>query len=379
MPVTKRKDSPYWQIRFEIAGHEVRQSSGTKDKFAAQQLEKQLYDDLWRQIKLGEKKNTWGEAIEKCKEEFGRSKSWQTMWERIVVLNEYIGPNDLLTDIDGESIGKLRKLLQLRTTKGHGHKTSKPWKDSTVNRTLAELSKILRKCAEPTKEGGWGLLQSAAPRVSLLKIPKKSPKWISREQARRLLTRYPKHTRDMMILALATGLRRKNVTHLRWRQVDMVRCVAWIAADETKTEEPIAIPLNEEAMAVLHRWKHIHDEAGEEWTAEVHEYVFVYRRRAPIKQVTTRMWRRECAAAGLQGTTFHTMRHSWASWHIQGETPLRLLMELGGWRSLAMPLRYTHVSAGHLAAYKDRTLIGTETVTVNPDGKTAEGSGNASS
>jgi integrase len=70
------------------------------------------------------------------------------------------------------------------------------------------------------------------------------------------------------------------------------------------------------------------------------------------------MWRRECAAVGLRGTTFHTMRHSWASWHVQAETPLRLLMELGGWKTLDMPLRYTHVTAGHLTQYKDRTLIG---------------------
>ncbi len=54
MPLTKSPNSPYWQIRFEIAGIEVRRSSRTRDKLAAQELEKQLQDELWRQVKLGE-------------------------------------------------------------------------------------------------------------------------------------------------------------------------------------------------------------------------------------------------------------------------------------------------------------------------------------
>jgi integrase len=76
-----------------------------------------------------------------------------------------------------------------------------------------------------------------------------------------------------------------------------------------------------------------------------------------IYQVTTRMWRRECAAVGLAGLTFHSMRHSWASWQVQAETPLRILQELGGWKSLQMPQRYSHLNPGHLAAYASRSLL----------------------
>jgi hypothetical protein len=72
------------------------------------------------------------------------------------------------------------------------------------------------------------------------------------------------------------------------------------------------------------------------------------------------MWRRVCREAGLKGVTFHTMRHSWASWHIQAETPIKLLQELGGWATLEMPLRYARLSPGHLANYTDRTLVGIE-------------------
>jgi hypothetical protein len=79
---------------------------------------------------------------------------------------------------------------------------------------------------------------------------------------------------------------------------------------------------------------------------------------APIKQLTTAMWRRECKAAGLEGVTFHTMRHTWASWQVQAGAPMRMLQELGGWSSLQMPGLYSHIDPGHLSEYALRTLLG---------------------
>lgn len=36
------------------------------------------------------------------------------------------------------------------------------------------------------------------------------------------------------------------------------------------------------------------------------------------------------------------------SWHVQNGTPLQELMELGGWASYEMVLRYAHFAADHL-------------------------------
>ena len=70
------------------------------------------------------------------------------------------------------------------------------------------------------------------------------------------------------------------------------------------------------------------------------------------------MWRRVVKECGLEGVTFHSMRHSWASWQVQGGTPLRALQEMGGWASLEMPMRYSHLEPGHLAQYAETSAIG---------------------
>jgi len=352
LSVWKRPDSPYWQIRFELAGVKVRRSSETTDKRAAEELEEVLRRDLWRQIRLGEKRHTWDEAVEKCRAEQSHQRSWERTERAIAWFDKHLAaakdrPATLLTELTYDAILKLR---QVRERDGVAH--------GTINREFAVLRSILKRCVDP-----WKMLD-AAPKVPMYRTPKITPRWITREQAHALLGTFPRHTRGLVMFALTTGLRRSNVTGLTWDRVDLKRRTAYIPANEAKGRQAITVPLNDDAIAILEQWQAIHEsELGKGWPAAAHRYVFVYRGRAPIKQVTTRMWRQRCKALGLEGVTFHTMRHTWASWQAQSGTPLRHLQELGGWATLDMPLRYTHLAPGHLAPYADRTLLGTETVT----------------
>ena len=354
MSVYKTPASPYWQIRFEISGHKVKRSSGTRDKRAAEKLEGILRADLWRQIEFGEQRWTWDDAVEKFRLETG-GKPDRT-WRSIKILNEYLA-GELLTDIDYDALLELRKSLEARLCNGKGWKTKRTWKPSTCNRVLAVAGTLLSRCASDD----WKKMIAAVPTIPLFELEKIDPKWITREQAHTLLGHFPQHTRDMMIVALATGLRKSNIAGLEWDRVDLARRCCYVPGYLTKSGEPIPVPLNDDAIAVLERWKAIHAERADDWSAEVRRYVFVYRCHAPIKKLTTAMWRRECAAAGLAGVTFHSMRHSWASWQTQAGTPLRMLQELGGWADLQMPQRYSHLDPGHLAQYADRSLLGADT------------------
>lgn len=149
----------------------------------------------------------------------------------------------------------------------------------------------------------------------------------------------------MMRFALETGLRRRNVTHLEWGQIDLERRLAWIHPDQAKAEKAIGVPLSREAVLILRQ----------QW--EQHAvWVFPYNGK-PITQTATKTWRAAVKAAGLpEGFRWHDLRHTWASWHAQDGTPLHVLQELGGWASAEMVQRYAHLSTQHLAHFVDRRV-----------------------
>jgi integrase len=209
-------------------------------------------------------------------------------------------------------------------------------KNATVNRTLEVLRAILRRCVHE-----WQWL-NRAPHVRMLKEPKRRVRYLTHEEARRLLAELPEHLADMAAYTLETGARRANVTGLQWSQVDLERRHAWVHADQAKAKEAIAVPLRHAAVAILRRWLGRHS-----------THVFCYRGK-PIKQVSTKAWYAACKRAAIESFRWHDLRHTWASWHRQQGTPLHVLQELGGWQTFEMVQRYAHLSADHLAPYADR-------------------------
>ena len=65
-------------------------------------------------------------------------------------------------------------------------------------------------------------------------------------------------------------------------------------------------------------------------------------------------WKRVLKKVGIENFRFHDCRHTWASWHVMNGTNLQELMELGGWKSYEMVLRYAHLAPEHLAQAASR-------------------------
>src|SRR5882672_2984240 len=79
---------------------------------------------------------------------------------------------------------------------------------------------------------------------------------ISVEQAETLLGELPAHQRDVVLFALATGLRQSNVVGLEWSHVDLETGHAWVSAGQSKNRRPIAVPLTRP------RWRFCGDSSG---------------------------------------------------------------------------------------------------------------------
>lgn len=140
----------------------------------------------------------------------------------------------------------------------------------------------------------------------MLPIAKKRIRWITQIEAARLLKELPPHLEAMARFSLATGLRESNVTGLEWSQIDMQRRCAWIQhPDQAKSEKAIAIPLNDDALAV------IHGQIGKHIT-----HVFTYEGE-PVSRVNNHTWRKALKRAGITEFRWHDLRHTWASWHYK--------------------------------------------------------------
>ena len=85
----------------------------------------------------------------------------------------------------------------------------------------------------------------------MLQEPTRRIRFLTRDEAQRLLTELPEHLADMAAFSLATGLRAANVTGLQWSQVDLTRQLAWIHPDQAKARKAIPVPLNAEAVALM--------------------------------------------------------------------------------------------------------------------------------
>ena len=330
MALKKRGD--VWQIDiYKPDGTRLRQSTGTTDRKAAQEYHDHLKSQLWRQKMFGNSpERSWKEAVVRFLNETEHKASRSDDIIRLRWLNNGLG-DKMLSDITIDLINRIGEAKREETSA------------STANRHLALISVILRKAA---REWEW---IPHAPAVKLYQEPKRRIRWLTKEEAARLLKELPDHLAEMARFTLATGLRMSNVTGLHWKDLDMERKMAWVHPDQAKSRKAIGVPLNGDALAVLRRQigKHQHS-------------VFTYLGK-PVGVTNKAGWRNALKRAGIDNFRWHDLRHTWASWHIQSGTPLHALQELGGWESVEMVRRYAHLGGQHLAEHADRISLGYDT------------------
>lgn len=88
-----------------------------------------------------------------------------------------------------------------------------------------------------------------APKVNLYRETKRQVRWLAPGQAQTLFDELQEHQRDMVLFALAIGLRQGNVTGLCWSQIDLERRTAWIAGEDVKNGDDLHVSLNDLALA----------------------------------------------------------------------------------------------------------------------------------
>ncbi len=337
MSLIRRKET--WWVDFRSpSGKRVRRSAQTQDRVRAQEFHDRLKAELWRVEKLGERRAyTWEECAVAYLRESVHKATYGKIKEHVAKLRTYLGGYKL-HEITRDVVEQIKE-----------DRLGEGVKPATVNRTL----EVLRAMLNVARDREW---VDKVPKVKLLPEPERRPRWITREQAERLLAELGKnapHLAAMVRFSLVTGLRQRNVTELEWSQVDLRRRCAWIYADQAKGRRSIAVPLNSEAMAVLRE------------QPRVHERVFTHKGR-PVTRVNNHAWSKALKRAGIKDFRWHSLRSTWASWHRQSGTSLERLQRLGAWRSSKMVERYAALSAADLAEDAERIARSRLRVVTNP-------------
>jgi integrase len=129
-------------------------------------------------------------------------------------------------------------------------------------------------------------------------------------------------------------LRKGELLTLDWADIHFEARMLTVRSENAKSGRQRHVPLNEEALFVLSRWRGL---------TESTDSVF------GIKGLKT-SWDKLLVSASIGNLRFHDLRHHFASRLVMNGVDLNTVRELLGHADLTMTLRYAHLAPEHLAA-----------------------------
>jgi integrase len=169
------------------------------------------------------------------------------------------------------------------------------------------------------------------------------------------LIHFGDHLTPAVLLSMNTGLRRGEALKLRWSSVDFNRRLLTVEGRNAKNRQTRHVPLNEEAVGVLRRWR---EQSGT---------------GARVFEVTTGFratWEKILKRARITHFRWHDLRHHFASRLVQQGVPLNTVRDLLGHSSVGMSLRYAHLAPDQrreaVAKLNEKPLL-TLTLRLQPD------------
>ena len=134
----------------------------------------------------------------------------------------------------------------------------------------------------------------------------------------------------MILLSLNTGLRRGELVTLEWSKIDFKKRTLTVVGFYSKNLQTRVVPLNDEAIDVLKRWRSQKKQEG---------------RVFPGTPSTA--WRKLLARARVENFRWHDMRHTFATRLVTSGVDLPTVRDLLGHHDISMTSIYTNPSPEH--------------------------------
>ncbi len=335
MGIYKKKGSKYFMMTKCINGIKYFQSTGTNYRTEAQAVYERWASELRQQIDTGGiVKKTEIEPAAKTAVYFnelaerylsytnGRLKSHERLKSFVRTLMKYFKNIRL----DNFSIMAIENMQSDIIKKGLSI--------AYANRLVAVLKRMLAKALD------WELAPEETlkkvRKVKLLKGENTRLRYLSEEEAERLIDNCTGYLKPVVITALNTGMRRSEIINLTWDRVDLKNRV--ILLDKTKNGERREIPINNNLHTVLSKLVRRIDA----------DYVFYNPETLKPYYDFKKAWHNALKKSRILDFHFHDLRHTFASWLVMKGVDLMTVKELLGHKDIKMTLRYSHLSKAHI-------------------------------
>jgi integrase len=205
-------------------------------------------------------------------------------------------------------------------------------KPATANRHLATMKHMFTKAVE------WDFVEDEilkrVRRVKLLQENNRRLRFLSREECAALVNASSPHLKAIIVTLLNTGCRKEEVLSLEWdKHIDLQH--GFILLDVTKNGERREIPINDTLRGVLTNIPRRDS-----------PYVFSNERGERYLNIR-KGFLAACKRAGINDYHPHDCRHTFASHLVMAGVDITTVKNLLGHKTLAMTLRYSHLSKSH--------------------------------
>ena len=195
-----------------------------------------------------------------------------------------------------------------------------------MNRELALLKRLFNLAIN------WDLYlgQNPVRKVKFFQELNTGKRILTEEEEERLIQNAAPYLQDIICFALYTGLRIGEIFTLRWFNVDWEKGLLNVFAP--KTQKIRVMPLNAKTRAILEAW----------WLGRKNEFVFFnHETGKPFVDLSAGL-ALACEKAGIEGVTWHTLRHTFASRLLAQGADVMTVKELLGHSTVVVTMRYLH-------------------------------------
>ena len=200
----------------------------------------------------------------------------------------------------------------------------------TVNKEVA----ILRRCFNLALQ--WGLSHNNPVKgVEFFKIPQNRIRFLAVEEISRLLQSCNGYIRDIILTALHTGGRKREILGLKWENIDFENRL--VVFERTKNDEVRQIPMTDALYFMFSNRRSDNPN---------NEYVFMGKNNKPFGNVD-KSFRSAIKSAGIEKFRLHDCRHSFASQLVMAGVDILTVKELLGHKDLKTTLIYAHLAPKH--------------------------------